>query len=299
MTVTGITLQDYDRGLTSVIVPRAGVAWQGLDVVPAVRAVTDARVGGHGQADSTLYADAAAVTLTLHLQYPVRAMLDELGQFCSPAARPWLVVDDDEWDGPRQIRLRFSTNAKPIALGQGLDRDAQYQWSAPDGLWADLAVTEADIGAQSASTTGLIMTVTTGMKMTAAAPGLDMPPSSTAGDSRVMVGGTASPPWTARLYGPCTGPRLYNDTNGGKGIVFLDALVLGAGQYVELTPGRTANLLSDPAQPQLGLLDFAGTDPDWLVLVPGIVNLLRYSVTAVGAGGAPMAQVFFNPAYIP
>jgi hypothetical protein len=294
--ITAITLVDPDRGLSSVVMPRTGIAWQGLDVVAAVRAQTDARVGGHGAIDSTLYADAAAVTLTLHLMYPVRALLDELGQFCNPAARPYLVVSDDEWDGDRQVRLRFTTTAKPIALGQGLDRDAQYQWVAPDGLWVDTVQQEADIPASAASTTGLDFTATTGMDVKPTT-GIDFPASTTAADSLVTVGGDVAPPWVARLYGPCTGPKLYNDTAGGQGVVFLDGLVLAAGQYVELNSrDRTANLLSDPGQPQLAFLDFAHTT--WWDLVAGAVNSIRYVPSAIGGGGA-IAQLLFNPARMP
>jgi hypothetical protein len=107
----------------------------------------------------------------------------------------------------------------------------------------------------------------------------------------VTVPGSMRPPWTARLYGPCTGPKLTSDTLG-QDIIFFDSLVLAAGQYVEITSGKTANLLSDPAQSVLGLVDVPNTD--WWTLEPGIANLIRYHPSSGAASGAVLT---FTPAF--
>lgn len=296
MTYTSMTLADPASGLSSVLQPRDGVKVMTLDVQPAVRAQSDQVPGGDGENDVTQFAAAAAATLTLRLftsaaGFTAEEFIDEVMPLLNPGRRPVLTVTNDQWAGPRTLTLRFDSKTAPV--DNPFSTDVAISWKVPSGAWQDAVAVEYDINAQVASTTGLIMTVTTGLRVQPTI-GLDIPPVSTSGgDTMAAVDGSASPPWTARLYGPCTGPKLANDTAGGD-IVFTDALVLAAGQYVLLdSAARTANLLSDPAQSQLGLLDFARTS--WWRLQPGVTNLIRYHPTS----GAGQAQLVFTPARIP
>lgn len=295
MTYTSIVLTDPASGLSSVIKPRDGVACTSLDVQPAIRAVSDPVPGGDGAADVTQYLDAASVTLSLRLWTSAAGTtpedwLEEIAPLLAPWRRPQLVVANDQWATPRQLTVRFDSRTAPV--DNPATTDLALSWKIPAGVWQDTAQSVFSVSASSASTAGLILTATTGLKLTAAAPGLDMPPSTTASDAIITVPGSASPPWTAKLYGPCAGPKLANDT-AGYDLIFTDSLVLAAGQYVQLGSDRTANLLSDPAQSVLGFLDFA--DSDWWQLVPGVPNLLRYHPTS----GTGLAQVTFFPAMIP
>lgn len=294
MSTTSVTLVDASRGLSSTVMPRAGVAWQGLDVAGAVRAVTDPRPGGDGVVDNTLYADAAAVSLTVRVAWPARALLDEYGAFMVPSSRPYLVVTDDEWTGARQLRLRAVTASKPIVIQTGSDRTVLYQWVAPDGVWTDTVPTEYDINASAASTEGLHFVATTGLDF-APTVGITLKPTTTTGDSIVSVAaGSIDLPWQARLYGPCVGPKLANDTTGGQ-VAFTDSLVLAAGEYVLVDSlSRTANKLSDPAQPQLSNLDFANTT--WWRLRAG-TNLVRYNPSSTT--GPAVAVLTFQNARMP
>jgi hypothetical protein len=131
-----------------------------------------------------------------------------------------------------------------------------------------------------------------GQQATVAAA-LDWPAGSAAGDSLVSVPGTMRTWWTAKLYGPCTGPKLANDTVGAD-LRFTDSLVLAAGDYVEVSArDRTAYLLSDTSLSRAQFLDWGATA--WWALVPGD-NLLRYHPTSAGAGA--QAEITFRTAWM-
>jgi hypothetical protein len=286
MTFTTITLTDADSGLSTVIRPRDGVAASTLDVQPAVRVVSDPVAGGDGTRDRTLLMDAAAVTLSLVL-YPaadgtrMEDFLDELAPLLAPWRRPALICDNDRWDGPRQLTVRFDSKTGPVDNPDTMS--LALSWKAPAGCWTAVGESDFDLPASFEATTGMHMTATTGLHM-AAATGLDMPASNVPSASLVTVGGSLRPPWVARLYGPCTGPKLANDTTG-QDFIFTNDLILGAGQYVELdSAARTANLLSDPSQSQLNRVDYANSQ--WWTLEPGLVNVLRYHPTSGGSAGA-------------
>lgn len=282
--ITQVTISDDSRGIFSVLKPRFdGLAFQGLDVQGAVREVTDDIPDQDGQSDQTQFATTAAVSLTLRYYGQFRALMDEVEQYCVPWARPYLTVTDDEWAGPRILRLRYSTASKPLAISTGLTRTAQYQWKAPAGVWEDASATTYVIPGTASATEGLHVVSTTGLHVVAA-DGLHVVASAGTSDSLVSVGGNMRPPWTALLYGPCTGPALFNDTTG-QALVFTDDLVLTAGQYVELdSAARSANFLSDPDESRLTYLNWSASD--WFGLVPGSDALLRYAPDVVSAGAA-------------
>jgi len=294
MTYTGISLVDAASGLSCVIKPRDGVAAVTLDVQPAVRAVSSSVAGGDGTRDLTQFADAAAVTLSLRLWAgstgpAPEEFLDEISPLLAPHRRPALVVSNDRWTSPRVLTVRFAS--RPAPVDNPVSTDVAISWSVPAGCWTDSAVTEYDLPALLDPTTGLHVTPA-GLHVTKA--GIRLPAVTSPSPSLVAVGGSVRPAWKARLYGPCTGPRLASDTLGAD-IVFTSGLVLGAGQYVELdSAARTANLLSDPAQSQLGKLDFAKTD--WWTLEPGVTNQVRYHPVSGAASGAVLT---FSPSYLP
>lgn len=292
---TAISLVDAASGLSCVIKPRDGVAATTLDVQPAVRAVSNPVAAGDGTADLTQYTDAAAVTLTVRLWNPdsggsPEAFLDEIGPLLAPHRRPSLVVSNDQWTTDRQLTVRFDSRTAPV--DNPVSTDVAISWKIPSGCWTDLAESQFGLPALLSTTTGLHVT-DTGLHLVAGA-GISLAASSSPSSSLIAVPGSLRPPWTAKLYGPCTGPKLTSDTLG-LDIVFTDDLVLAAGQYVELdSAARTANLLSDPSQSVLQKLDFAATT--WWTLEPGLTNEIRYHPTSGAASGAVLT---FNPAYLP
>lgn len=287
---TSITFKDDARGLSSLLKPRFdGIAFQGLDVQGTVREVMDDTPGQDGADDLTEFASAAAVTLTLKYYGRFRALMDEVEAFLVPWSRPYLLVADDEWAGPRVLRVRYSTANKPVVTGTGLTRVCAYQMKAPAGVWEDAAPVSYLIPGVTGGTGGLHLDATSGMHFDSAS-GMHFTASSVSADSIVTVTGNMRPPWTALLYGPCTGPQLYNDTTG-EAIIFTDDLVLTAGQYVELDfSARSANLLSDPGSPRLTYLNWPAST--WFDLTPG-ANLLRYAPTSASAGA--QCQLTFTP----
>ena len=288
--ITQILLNDDARGLSSLLKPRGdGIAFQGLDVQGSVREVTDDTPEQDGATDLTQFAGAAAVTLTLKFYGQFRALMDEIDQFCVPYARPYLQVTDDEWPGDRILRLRYSTANKPLVRGTGSSRTAAYQWKAPAGVWEDAAAVTYMIPGVTGASGGLHFASTTGVSVNATTF-IDFGPSSVSADSIVTVTGTMRPPWVARLYGPCTGPQLFDDT-AGTALVFTDDLVLAAGEYVEVSSAaRSANFLSAPDQSRLSYLDWDASR--WFDLVPGD-NLLRYAPDLPSSGCA--CQLTFTP----
>lgn len=281
MTFVSFTLTDPASGLSSVLLPRDGLYVMSLDVQPSVRVVSEERTGGAGTYDTTVNLSEAALTLSLRVfsdTLPLETLMAELGPLLNPGRRPALICTDDQWATPRQLTVRFDSKTAPV--DNPVSTDIAVSWKVPAGAWEDSAVREYMVSATVTAGPGLIFTVTTGTKFTVTT-GQDFPPTAEGSDSIVSNGGDLPVPWTARLYGPCTGPKLYNDT-AGQVLAFTDGLVLAAGEYVEIDPAaRTALGNSDPSASRLAYLDFGASD--WWLIDPGD-SLIRYAPSAAGAG---------------
>lgn len=293
--LVSVTLTDPVSGLSVPIMPQPGVAVTSLEVEPVVRGVVNDRVDANGTVDSTLYLSEATVTLELLLYDATgttpsqAAFLDQIGPLLNPRLRPWLIVADQEWAAPRQLTVRLGSMSK--VRTDPTNWPVQINWVAPDGVWESAVQETASIPPFIPATTGLDIS-SSGLDISHS--GLDMPASTNAAEFIVGVDGTADTPWVIRLYGPCTGPKIANDTTGMT-LEFTDALVLGAGQYVELTMvDRSAYLESDPSQSQLLSLIFATSN--WAPLRPG-QNLVRFYPTSAGSGAE--AVVIYRSASAP
>lgn len=293
MTYTSITLTDPVSGLSVPIMPADGVAAQILDVAAPARAVLEDRVGAHGSYDTTRFLSAAAVSLSL-LLYPgvtqtPEKFWDSLGPLLTPALRPYLIVNNDQWDQPRQLTVRFDSTAKPFS--DPTNWPVQISWQAPNGVWEAANLATAVIGAFIASSTGFVFDVP-GAVITSA--GYVFPATSAPSPSQVANEGSAPSQWTAFLYGPATGPKLANDT-AGLTLEFTDAMPpLGPGEYIALdSRAQTALRNSDPRSSVLGFLNFATSN--WWLLQPGL-NTLRYYPSSAAAGA--QANLSFRPAWI-
>lgn len=302
MTITSATLTDPARGLTLVLNPRPGVlAFHAIEVVPTVREVSEDFAQADGTLDTTMWVSSAAVTLGLTVMPNQPGLLDQLMKFMVPWARPYLVVTDTDWPASRQIQLRADPWQHPLEIRGGGSvkiRELQLAFKAPRGMWEDTVTQVFDIGAVLTDTNGLVFADVDGVTVTDV-NGYVFPASSTAGSSLINVSGNARPAWRARMYGPCTGPQLTNDTTG-QTIAFNSSLVLNAGDYLELNSGpgplaRTANLLGQPDSSQLSSMDF--TVSEWFPLDPGLNNVRYHPVTG-GSVGA-ICEMTVYPVWLP
>jgi len=150
----------------------------------------------------------------------------------------------------------------------------------------------APTGTGLASTSTGNGTVTSLGGLPIAVGGVVIPASTAASPSIVTSAGTTVSQWTALLYGPCSGPKLANDTTGLT-LEFTDDLVLGPGEFAQLdSRTRTAIRNNDPSQPVTGTLNFRTSA--WWLIQPG-TNLLRFYPSSAGAGS--QAQISFRAAW--
>lgn len=290
MTPTRLALVDGDRELElwRLSPLRRDVSITKLAVSsPAGREVVEDRTDADGTDDDTRYHGAASVSLELSLYDQPQALLTQLKPWLRLALRPYLVLDDDEWDGERRIRLRYDQKDAPQPW-QGLGRwvDVQVQWKAPDGVWVASDPVEVTVAATGGPATGVSFPLAFPMVF-----------ESTAGVGQIQHTnpGDEDADQRVRLYGPCAGPRWTNDSTG-QSIIFSEDLVIPAGEYVEIdTREQTAYYLSDPGADRLSLLDFEATS--WWQVPPG-QSRLRYhpqGQTDIGAAAVMAYQPHYSP----
>lgn len=277
MAVRRVRLDDDDLGEVVLLdlsaAPRADLFLQRFEVSsPAVREVVDDRVGD-GVDDRSEFVGAAAVSVGLRLCDTPQATFEQLRPYISPRRRPWLYVQDSDWSVERRIRLRgVSWPGERTGLGDRL-RDVQLQWTAPDGTWQAADETEVVIVAQVGGAAGRVYPLDTPRTY---------PTTTSQGVADVVNSGDVPVAFRARLYGPCTAPRLSNDATG-ETIKFGDDLVIPAGEYVEIDTGaQTAYYLSDPDSSRLHMLDFDLTE--WWRLPTGTTDVRYHPASGVAAG---------------
>lgn len=292
MTVTAITLTDPDSGYSVALLPADGVAAQTLDVNTPARAVTEDRVATRGAVDNTRNLTASAVSLSLILfpgitQTP-ELFMDSLGPLLDPGLRPVLVVTNDQWATPRQLLLRYDSTSKPFS--DPTNWPVQFSFAAPNAVWESTVLTSATLPTIIPSTTGFAFVAGAGAVITSA--GYVFPPSTEPGPSEVVSIGTTTSQWSALLYGPCTGPRLANDTAGAS-LNFTADLELNLGDYVLVdSQTRTAYLNSDTSAPLTQFIDFPTSS--WWMMQPGL-NIIRYYPQSADSGA--QAQLNFRAAW--
>lgn len=283
---TSVRIVDGSREF--VIHPSTTILPQSLDVgSPSIREVTEARTDDDGERDDTQLFGNRAVSLEIVILKGLadcEQTLDELKRFLHPRSRPYLHVTDTGWSEERRIRLRVDQWSEPYAgYVASQARTVQLQWKAPDGLWEAVDAVEATVVAD-ADSGGVGFTLPFTLPLSLAA---------TAQTGATVIGNVGSVPshFTARLYGPCAGPVLKNESTGEE-IAFTTSLVLAAGEYVDIdTRDRTANLLST-SNSRLQYVDFTTTS--WWRLEPGD-NQVRYA-PQVSSPGA-QAVITYRPSW--
>ena len=285
--LTSVKLVDGSREM--VLLPRTdqGVFLQNLDApMPAVRESAEDRTDDDGTRDTTSLFGARACSIDLLVTQDPRAVEDELTRFLHPRSRPFLVVEDDGWLQARRLGLRADQFSAPLTLDTARwdGRRISVGWKVPSGVWeGEEAVTET-VGADIVTTDGRTYPKTYPWSY---------PTTLASGATIVTNVGSIPSHFTARLYGPCTGPRLINGLTG-EVIAFRSALSLAAGEYVEVdTRERTAYLLSQAGASRLSFLNFEVTS--WWRIEPGD-NPVRYVPATSSAGAA--AVITYRPAWL-
>lgn len=272
----------------------ARIAGRRLDVsLPAMRTVSEPRVDTDGERDTTALHGARAASVELFIQQSPSTVIDELAFFLRPDVRPYLYVTDDEWGGERRLRLRTDSSQAPITADLPSHiRQAQAQWTVPDGVWEAASSTTAVVRADISDGLGLQVPVTfTG------AGGVTLAATTATGVTEIPISGSADLHWVARLYGPATGPQLTLD-NTGASVIFQSSLQIPAGDYVEIdSRAQSASYLGTGTltASRLRDLDFAATD--WWRLRAGETNRVRYH-PASGTTGATAAHIFYRTAWL-
>lgn len=285
MTITSVRL--VDGAAEMILFPRTDLRLLTMDVpLPSARAVTEPRTDDDGEHDDTQHHDGSSCSLEIRVLTTPATIKDELARFQYPGDRPYLCVIDDEWGGERRLRLR--ADAGDGKVGTDLPpnmRDLRAQWRVPDGTWEDVDEVTTNIPVDTVSTTGLAVPVVIPATMAAG---------SSAGALLVVNSGPVPLHWRARLYGPCTGPKLTLDETGAA-IVFKSSMVLGAGEYLDVDSRlRTVWLLSDTSNSRLGEVDYTLTT--WWRLARGD-NHVRYNPASGVVAGA-MAELYTRTQWI-
>lgn len=251
--------------------PAVGLWLTGLDVgFPDVRDQVDEAVDADGTTDRTIRHGAKAVTLELVAPAPGAAVaVTRLRRWLHPARRPWLHYTP-EGEPPQRIRLRTAQHAAPLAQLSSRGRiEASAQWRAPDGRGETVAESVAVANPADGET---------GRTYPWVAPRV-YPETSGLGTATAVNAGTAAAWPVIRVYGPCTGPRVANETTGER-LEFTAGLAVPAGVYLELDHrNRTARVNSSGAVGDSRLTDLDFAVSRWFDLPPGGNTIRFYPAT--------------------
>ncbi len=284
MAVTSIRLTDGELAMT--LYPRSDAQVLTLDAPgPDIRTVTEARPDDEGMVDTTTRYGSRAVSLEIQVIENPATFTDELNRFLHPGRRPYLVVADDEWSTERRLMLRSEDWSGPLSADNApFYRRLLVQWRAPDGVWEASEEVQQPVGVDVSSRVGRTYPRTYPYSYA---------PTTAGGAQEVVNVGNTPSHMVARLYGPVTAPVLTNETTG-QSVVFDSALVLGSGEYVEIsTRNRTAFLNGDVLVSRLGHINFGANS--WWQLQAG-VQRIRYTGASPSAGAR--AVLLYRPSWL-
>jgi hypothetical protein len=235
------------------------------DPVPRVNVKN--KSGGDGTVNRTRRVADRNILIQLHLDGTDRqTMLDALAPYMSVKNRPTLRLRGERWDTHRQVQVVYTG-------------DGGATWNRP--MVMPLTLGFRTVG--SPYFTGLELKTSTAWP-DENKPGVTFPiswnlgfPSATGiGPATLINYGTEPAEWTARIFGPITGPRLVKASTG-ETIDFKSTLTVASGDYLTVDSATHTvyyNGLSTASRYQY--LDFANTTTDWFRLDPGL-NLVRLS----------------------
>lgn len=274
----GPTVRLEAAGLETLILdPFSGYVIQDMDLgSPEIRATVDNAPDANGTIDSTSYFGARTVTISMKLRPPAggsrEAMRNRVRAFTQPSLRPIMYVTLDD-NIERRAVLRASNLSAPIKTAGYAPLVAQ--WAVPYGILETSTLNTADVNPISAAAElGRAYDLTFNRAY---------PASPTIGAATVTASGTVEAYPLIRLYGPCTNPAIYNDTQG-KALSFT-GLTINAGEFLEIdVRNKTIRMNGLATSNQYSKLVFPASR--WWTLNPG-TNAVRF-VPATSSGACVM-----------
>lgn len=253
---TGFVVTSFDPGFATV--REAATDWPEQDGQFDMTRFLTARVA--------VMQGSAAPTQGMSL----RDVLDQLGPFLDPAARPQIVYRLAPLEPLRVLNARIMSGSTPI---QSNLSQFQLQFKVPDGVAYGLEDESGDLPATSSSP-GFSLPVT-------------LPLSFGSTDSDAVphflnVSGTYKTWPVFRIYGPCTQPIItWIDPVGGgtlgPKIALQSSVTISAGDFVEIdTRLKTVLMNGDPSGNRYSWLDLSTTV--WGPLQAG-PNLLHFQAS--------------------
>jgi hypothetical protein len=274
MLIDAMTLVDTDTAETLQLFP----AVSAISVVdfdpgfPAVRSVRVPNPGANGETDYTTLHGAKVVALTLRTNPDlglVNPALASIRSWASPARNVVLVYTPTGM-AERIVYLKGDQLGAPLPLDSMLFGvvDILVQWACPRGVELSSLLTQTVVPLQSSTTGGRVYPLVFPRTYTAQVG---------SGTAVVVNAGKVDSAPIIRMYGPVTGGRISNDTDGGKALEFL-GYSLSSTEYVEIDmaaktvqyqglPGAAYNVRSKL------------TTRNWWTLKPGN-NTIRFSATS-------------------
>lgn len=248
--------------------PSDGWVVQGMNIGdPVPRTNVSHRPGSDGTVNLTRRVGDRNILIKLHLDGGDRqTMLDALAPYMDVSRRPTLRLKGERKDLHREITVVYTgtggadwarPNTMPLTLGfrsvgspyfTGLDLKEATAW--PDE-----------------NKPGVTFNISFN---------LAFPSAYGIGPATLINLGTKPAEWTARIFGPITGPRLILAATGEQ-VDFKETLEVAVGDYLTIDSAtRTVfyNGLSTASRYQY--LDFQNTSSDWFQLQPGL-NQVRLS----------------------
>ncbi len=265
---------DLDGALLSLDNPDAGWVVTKVDVgTPVAREVASDRPNSDGTDDTSALVGGRNIVIGLTLLGADRqTQFDYLAPYLDQRARPLLRIATERGTAYRVAKVR-STG------------DVSAPWERPGRLDLTLGFRTVDSPYFTGATA---RTATAWPNPDAPGRAYDLvydrtyPPTAGWGPGRPTNTGNRPAQWTARIFGPITGPGLTHDETG-KAVKFTSGLVVAAGDYLTVDSAtRTAVVNGLAGSSRYSFLDFAATN--WFELKPGpnTVRLtsLAYSVPA-------------------
>lgn len=259
---------------------------------PTPRDVVEALTEADGTDDSTEFFGASVVTVRAAAVATVSAtkqeVLDRLARFMVPRARPVLYYALEDGGPERRAVLRAQARSAPLLSPWGFDdmQEVQAGWVNPAGITESAAEEMEAVFAAGETEDGRTYDLEFDRVY---------PESQPIGQVTVTNSGIVAVAPIIRLFGPCTNPRIENQTtdevleftaNGG--------LVLASGDYVEIdVAAATVRLNGEADQSRYGRIDWAVSSL-WR-LNPGD-NEVRYYPEVFASPS--QAQVFYRSAWI-
>jgi hypothetical protein len=274
---SGIPAGPGDTTLASVILELDGVeialdspdlGWvvQSMTIGdPVPRTSVTPRPGQDGTRNRTRRVADRNILIRLHLDGGDRqTMLDALAPYMDVSRRPTLRLKGERKDLHREITVVYSGDgganwerpgAMPLTLGFRSEGSPFFRsLTEKEGTaWPD------------EDRPGITFPISFN---------LAFPSAYGIGPASLRNQGTKGAEWTARIFGPITGPRLINSSTGEQ-VDFKSTLTVASGDYLTVDSAtRTVlyNGLSTASRYQY--LDFQETTSDWFKIEPGL-NLVR------------------------